>query len=183
VDDQVGFGEAMLILWQSLQKGKNIAGHQQFDSVRKIRSLAANMQYARSEMSHDGVCFKEGGKAFGLIKCCTNLALFTMFMKGCEKRMGRIIKQDRALSIDILLVLLNNLDEVWKTSTEDQVCQRNSVLLGACLVIGFCSALRGNKIFLVEGSSLCKYKETGKNHPTPHVIIPLMGRFKGETGE
>lgn len=36
---------------------------------------------------------------------------------------------------------------------------------------------------LTEGSTLCKYKDMGRNHATPHVVVPLMGRFKGETGE
>jgi hypothetical protein len=182
VDDQVGFGEAMLVLWQSLQKGKHVSGHQQFDSVRKIRSLSAGMQQARMEMGQDGLCFKDGGKTFGLAQCRTNSTLFTMFMKGCERRMGRIVKQDMALSVDILLAILANLEESWRAGKEP-AAKRNSVLLGACLVIGFCSALRGNEIFLVEGSSLCKYKDMGRDHSMPHVVVPLMGRFKGETGE
>jgi hypothetical protein len=183
IDDQVGFGEAMLILWQSLQKGKHVAQYQQFDSVRKIRSLAANMQYARAEGNQDGIGFKDGGKALGLVKCSTNSTLFSMFIKGCEKRMGRVIKQDVALSVDILLALLTSLEETCQEHPKETQEYRKSVLLGACLVIGFCSALRGNEILLVESSALCKFKDVGKNHVTPHVIVPLMGRFKGETGE
>lgn len=56
-------------------------------------------------------------------------------------------------------------------------------MLGACLVVGFCDALRGNEIFLVEASHLCQYSMKGREHQIPHVVIPLMGRFKGETGE
>jgi hypothetical protein len=141
------------------------------------------MQQARIDVGQEGMCFKDGGKTFGLTRCCTNSALFTMFIKGCEKRMGRIIKQDMALSVDILLAVLRSLEITWNESEGEAVQHRNSALLGACLVIGFCSALRGNEIFLVESTSLCKYKDMGQDHSPPYVIVPLMGRFKGETGE
>jgi hypothetical protein len=38
-------------------------------------------------------------------------------------------------------------------------------------------------MFLVEASHLCQYATNGRDHQTPHVVIPLMGRFKGETCE
>lgn len=50
-------------------------------------------------------------------------------------------------------------------------------------MIGFCDALRGNEVFLIGSTSLCKYGLQGLKHKRPHVAIPLMGRFKGETGE
>lgn len=85
IGDQVGFAEAVLILWQSLQRGKNDSSYQQFDSVRKIRSLTANMKMARGDAAYDGLSFKEGGRVYGLSKCGTNTVLFTRFMQGCEK--------------------------------------------------------------------------------------------------
>jgi hypothetical protein len=181
--DQVGFGEAMLILWQSLQKGKNVATHQQFDSVRKIRSLAANIKAARPDQAYDGVSFKDGGKVLALTKCGTNSVFFTKFMKGCEKRMGRMLKQDAALSVELLLKLLENLDREFRRNDGTREQRRAAVMLGAVLVIGFCGALRGNEIFLVESSYLCYYKNKGTMHQPPYVVIPMMGRFKGETGE
>jgi hypothetical protein len=51
------------------------------------------------------------------------------------------------------------------------------------LTIGFCDALRGNEIFLVEASSLCTYYGKSEDQGWAHVIVPMMGRFKGETGE
>lgn len=181
---QVGFGEAVLILWQSLQKGKNAETHQQFDSVRKIRSLAANLKGARSDRAHEGVGFKDGGKVFTLTRCQTDSVFFSSFMKGCEKRMGRTIKQDAVISVKLLLkLLLDNLQMEFINGNTDRGRRRSIVMLGSALVIGFCGALRGNEIFLVEGTQLCAYQSRGRMHEKPHVIIPMMGRFKGETGE
>ena len=48
----------------------------------------------------------------------------------------------------------------------------------------FCAALRGGELFLVEASELCRRIREGKSHlKHPFVIVPLMGRFKGENGE
>lgn len=181
--DKVGFGDAMVILWQSLQGGKNCEKYQQFESIRKIRSLANTIHHSRGRESVDGLGFREGNKLNTLAKSSTGSVLFTRFMKGCEKRMGRVVKQDVALSLDILKKAMSNLDyELTQTDHKD-ARRREIIMLGGFLLIGFCDALRGNEVFLVERSSLCKYGLRGINHRRPHVMIPLMGRFKGETGE
>lgn len=51
------------------------------------------------------------------------------------------------------------------------------------LVIGVCDSLRGNEVFLVKASSLCKYAEENKWLNWDYVMVPMMGHFKGETGE
>lgn len=183
VGDQVGFGEAMLVLWQSLQKGKNVVANQQFDSVRKIRSLATNMKAARVESMYEGVSFKDGGKSFGLTKSGTGSALFVKFMQGCEKRMGRVLRQDVGLSVQLLLLILENLNKEFLDAMTSLQRRRETVMLGSMLVIGFCGAFRGSEIFLVESSHLCHYKDRGRTYRLPHIVVPLMGRFKGETGE
>ena len=40
-----------------------------------------------------------------------------------------------------------------------------------------------NEVYRWEAQGLCKYIETGKTHKKPHVLAPLLGRFKSETGE
>jgi hypothetical protein len=57
---------------------------------------------------------------------------------------------------------------------------------GFAYVVLFCKALRGGEILLTEATSLCSMIDKGRmreNHPDAHVVVPLMGRFKGETGE
>jgi hypothetical protein len=44
--------------------------------------------------------------------------------------------------------------------------------------------LRGEEIMKVDLGGLIKYLESGRNHATcPHLIVALLGRLKGETGE
>ena len=50
-------------------------------------------------------------------------------------------------------------------------------------VISFVGALRRGEGLMLEATSLANYIEEGKLNKTPCVIAPLLGRFKGETGE
>jgi hypothetical protein len=183
IGDTVGFAEAMLLLWDSVQPNHKDGSTRQFDTVRKLRSMSSNIQGASCNGDKEGIGFKDGGSVYALSQCSTNLVLFTKFIKGCEKRMGKMIKQDVALSVKILLIVLENLEQEFKSISASLRRKRDLVILGSFLVIGFCDALRGNEAFMVEGSNLCKYYAEGKQQSWEHVVIPMMGRFKGETGE
>ena len=51
-------------------------------------------------------------------------------------------------------------------------------------VILFGGSYRGGEVLLIEGSELVKIVNDGKfDTAYPHVVITLMGRFKGEEGE
>lgn len=54
---------------------------------------------------------------------------------------------------------------------------------GAFYLIAFCCALRGEEVPLVDLYGVKTHWEEGETHPTKHVVIALLGRFKGETGE
>jgi hypothetical protein len=51
------------------------------------------------------------------------------------------------------------------------------------LVAGFGLALHGKEVVKMDIAGFTTYFEAGRDHESPHVMIPLLGRFKGETGE
>jgi hypothetical protein len=51
------------------------------------------------------------------------------------------------------------------------------------LVVAFGLGLRGVEVVKMDITGFLKYFEAGRDHLSPHVMIPLLGRFKGETGE
>lgn len=56
--------------------------------------------------------------------------------------------------------------------------------MGCYLVVGFACSLRGNEGFMMDLFGLISHIRDGRNDPqTPHIVIPLLGRFKNETGE
>jgi len=52
-------------------------------------------------------------------------------------------------------------------------------MLGAYVVIAFCGSFRGNEVFLADMHGAAKYL-IARDLPLNTVIIPLLGRFKGE---
>jgi hypothetical protein len=57
-----------------------------------------------------------------------------------------------------------------------------TALVGAYAVIAFAGSFRGNEVFLVDMHGVRKYLRSSEP-PADAVIIALLGRFKGETGE
>ena len=58
------------------------------------------------------------------------------------------------------------------------------IICGSAYTKLFLAALQGGEVLLGEASELVKRIMEGKHHVNhPHVIFPMMGRFKGKTGE
>ena len=58
------------------------------------------------------------------------------------------------------------------------------IICGSAFVVLFSAALRGGEVLLGEASELVRHIMEGKHHANhPHVLFPMMGCFKGETGE
>ena len=80
--------------------------------------------------------------------------------------------------------LLKKFDAVLGSGEEDQSRKQDVVIVGAAVVVLFGGTLCGGEVLLMESSELCKRITDGRRHSkTPHVVVPLMGHFKGETGE
>lgn len=58
----------------------------------------------------------------------------------------------------------------------------NISLEGSFYLISFCCGLRGEEVPLSDLTGIFKHWDESGNHNKPHVIIALLGRFKGETG-
>jgi hypothetical protein len=113
-------------------------------------------------------------------KCPTYSLWFEKFMRGCHKRMGEIVRPDRALSVNILLIMLSLLESDWANLPHETLKLATE---GAFYVIAFSCALRGEEVPLADLTGMLKHWDKSINHDPPHVIVALLGRFKGELGE
>ena len=114
----------------------------------------------------------------------TATKFFKAFIRGCEKRMGRLVNQDLGISIEVLLLILGEMEMVLGQKEVTKEERRSLVMAGAAFVILFGAALRGGEVLLLQASELCLRIGAGQSHAGKEkVLIPLMGRFKGETGE
>ncbi len=179
VVDSMGMGVAVVMLQRSLDKGKHDRNIQ-FETVRKFRSAASNIYHASVEGQGAMVMAKDTQK-LTVTECPTYSDFFGRFVQGMHKRMGDIVQPDRAISHDIMLELMSLVEEEWSRITSRNKLQ--VALEGAFYVIAFTLGLRGEEVPLIEIRGIRSHWEKGLDHPTPHVVIALLGRFKNEIGE
>jgi hypothetical protein len=185
VKDTCGFQIAIEMLRQSQGKGRNDASYVQFDSIRKTRSAYANAYSGGPVRCMDNRRLRsDKGQMMAFVSGPTDSQLFTMFMSGCEKRMGRMVKQDLGISIEMLRAMLEEYEKELEDAEVGIGRKRFIVVCAAAFVILWAGALRGGEVFLLEASEFVKRRNDGRDSKTHgHCVIPLMGRFKQESGE
>ena len=105
-------------------------------------------------------------------------------MKGCEKWMGRLVKQDLGVSIEMLLGILEIYEDEMADETVTKLRKRFVVICASTFLMLWVGALRGGEVFMLEVSEFVKRRDDGRKNKMGHdVVVPLMGRFKNETGE
>ena len=188
VADEVGFQIAIEIVAASMLEGNTSKNYQQFDSIRTIRTMHQHLY--ESGPLHDNRVFKTTGEQHGKTvivrtsQCPTDSLFFTRFMQGCLSRMGKEVKSDMALDSGILHLILGNLNNEWHNNATSVERKRLIGLVGCYLVVSFACSLRGNEGFMMDLQGLIAHIADGRHDlNSPHVVLPLLGRFKNETGE
>ena len=183
--DGQGFQTAMEMLRASQKKGKNNANYVQFDTVRKIRTAYATLYESSAAAGRHTSTFKGAhGNTFAVNQGSTDTRLFRKFMVGLEKRMGRLVIQNVGISVELLLAMLDNMELEYGQEEVGSDRKRELIICGSAFVVLFSAALRGGEVLLGEASELVRRIMEGRHHANhPHVVFPMMGRFKGETGE
>lgn len=179
LQDNMGMGIAIVLLQRSLDKGKHDKTIQ-FETLRKFRAAASNIFHASVEGQGAMTMAKDTMKLM-VTTCPTYGDYFERFMRGMHKRMGDIVRPDRALSIPIMLELIQLVDSDW-TKAQPQK-QLKLALEGTFYTLAYTLALRGEEVPLIELHGLRSHWEKGLNHERPHVVVSLLGRFKNEIGE
>jgi len=93
--------------------------------------------------------------------------------------MGQDVRQDWAIPLPAMHGLMQLLEDEWAVATT--LSHREQIAsLGAFSIIAFCSSFHGPEVFLTDLHGLRKYLGETRALGRDHVIIPLLGRFKGE---
>jgi hypothetical protein len=122
------------MLNKSLKAGR-YADYTQFETMLKLRSAYSYLHHASALGATSMMTLgRDTAKTF-LSTCPTNSLWFERFCKGCFKRMGQESHQDLAVSIKVLLALLEILEVEWLQGdgqTRDEVA-----MVGAYVCIAF----------------------------------------------
>jgi len=178
IEDSFGMAPAIVMLQLSLQPGRNDKTVQ-FATVRKFRSAYSNVYHASARGQGAMVMAKDIRK-LTVTQCPTYGEWFERFMRGMHKRMGEIARADRALALDVLKEIFSFLDREWENPHTNKMKLARE---GAFYVITYCCALRGEEVHMADLNGIRKHWKAGEEHELKHVVVALLGRFKGETGE
>lgn len=168
---------AIAMILKSLEPGRYHNDYQQFETIRKLRAGFSNIFMA----SYEGVTSLRtvgGDKAkHHLTSSPTQSMWFERFSQGCLRRMGQDVRQDWAIPLPVVTALMEACDVDWASASS--LAEKNLIAMVATYaVIAFCGSFRGNEVFLTDLHGLRKYQSELKDKD--YVIVPLLGRFKGE---
>jgi hypothetical protein len=172
----VGERCALAMMLDSLEPGR----HEQtvkFSSVRKVRSVFTNVLTVHGELGAPAQAMRNGMKVFHLTSLPTDSVWFQAVMSGMRARMGERLKQDMALTPEIILAALRLYEVDWTAAVSHD--DLNAMMLaaeGACFfVLTYAAGLRGFEVPKVVYP--IHFDLQGPDHP-PYIGLPLTGHFK-----
>jgi hypothetical protein len=197
IADQSGMSTAVDMLLCSLTAKARIKGQNfvQYGTMRRVRSSFSTGWESSPQGIDEGASFERGsGRGATLTKCPTQQKWFSCFSIGVEIRMGHASKANRALSIAIVLRILELVKE--EIASGNQETTREYIKFGAAIVVAICGSLRGPEVFKLDLAGLRTFIHLGKTgilppNPmkkgtdlsgAPHVFLAFLGKFKGELG-
>jgi len=90
--------------------------------------------------------------------------------------MGEVVKQDKAISMGLILELQRRYTEEIALERDEREKMELVEVWNYC-IIAYAESSRGNEIFLDDLHGLNKYINTGRHEDHPCVYISLLGRF------
>ena len=181
LEDTFGMKIACVTLMKSLAPGR-WEPTVQYATARRMRSVFSNLFHASYQGESMSVMAYETQKMFTTL-CPTYGYWYQRFNLGIHKRMGDVVRSDFAITAEIINALLVTLNEEWQDAASSD-SRAKIAEMAFVLISGYCCGLRGEEIVKADTAGFLKYIEVGKQDVRhPHVIVPLIGRIKGETGE
>jgi hypothetical protein len=182
-DDVQGVSVAVAMLIKSTKPGRHNESYTQFETMQKLRAAYSNMFHALARSNIDTLTLGRDVAKLFLTTCPTQSSWFERFSSGCLQRMGQEIRQDLAVSIQVILAFQEEMEKEWQ---EPQSTRRRIQLamIGAYALIAYGGSFRGHEVFLVDTFGLLKYaaqnlEECGLSF----VMVPLLGRYKTENAD
>jgi hypothetical protein len=175
-----GYEVAIEMLLHSCQGGSYSEAYTQFDTIRKLRTAFSN--YCRASAKANRTSMALGNQKGRYQRFSTNPCSsfwFYRLVEGARIRMGQDWQPNKAIWIELLLLLLESTD--LKVREAVSVCNRNRwVVFHAYVVVCYTCSLWGCKGFLLDLDGLNRKFLTGGNK---YVVIALLGKIRGETSD
>ena len=177
-----GMAHAIMVLMRSTEKGRKRATVQ-YSTARKARARLTIL-WESSPVSGSDIVLSSGSKKGRYIAtlCPSESRWYERFALGICARMGDIVSQDRAYSIQVLHKLLQSYELEW----ERHGYAIPLGILSSCMFL-LVSCLGGMRGFEVMWTDLAALRyDLGfceDNHDFSAIAWPVVGRFKAHDGQ
>ena len=180
VEDLWGMGLAVTLLGKSLDKGRHSL-HVQFQTVRKTRAAFSNLLWGASVHTLTmGVMARDVMKTFLTDNPAYSL-WFERFANGMHSRMGDDIRQNIGITRKQMKHLLARVDTDFLEWEGDVDKARFFCRAGLFFISAYLGSLRGEEVPRIVRKEFIDLNKESLVHPeTPHCVLPLFGRFKGD---
>ena len=183
VGDKQGMGLMLCMLDKSLRKGRN-SDYTQFNSCRTLRSAVSNVYSATAQAAKLRYSLKNAQGVMHLEEGNTQTVFLERAVAGMKARMPQATRRNLPFSSKMINFLLEHLEVTWFNVEDSDEGRRLALMTAAYLCVTYGYSLRGNEGFWVDGDRLCENIRVGKrDERCPHVLVPLLGRFKSEEGD
>eukprot|EP00984_Skeletonema_dohrnii_P009297 scaffold3548_cov79-Skeletonema_dohrnii-CCMP3373.AAC.4 len=199
--DCVGMGVAVEMVHKTTVARGSTSEYIQYSTARQVRSTFSVSYLSSVEGVVEGGSFARGTGRVRPTRCPTESPWFIDFLRGCEYRMGHESRANKPISmratVEILLVLRSKAEDKELVSA---AMSNHYYKVGAMLAISTACSLRGTEAFYLSLAGLISNLKKGQSGTIPegysittifteeqamtlpHVVICLLGHFKGETG-
>ena len=176
-----GMAQALMVLLRSTEKGKKKATVQ-YGTARKIRATLTVLWEGSPESGKDMVMSSASRKGrFISTLAPSESRWYERFALGISARMGDIVTQDRAYTIEVLHALLDSYETEWN----DNDSEMSLATLSSCmfLLVSCLGGMRGFEVMWTDLAALrydLDYCEEIGDFSA--VAWPIVGRFKAHNG-
>jgi hypothetical protein len=181
LSNHFGMGAAVMVLMRSMEKGR-AGGTVKYGTARKARATLTIL-WESSPMSGDDLTLSAGSVQVRYVATLnpSEGCWYQHFESGICARMGDVVSQDRAYTIEVLLALLDMFEQEWQTYYLDIPLTS----LSACmfLLVSSLGGMRGFEVVWTDLAALCydmSYCEAAEDQTA--VSWPIVGRFKARHG-
>lgn len=180
IDFDHGTRAALVILERSKRAGRHEVT-MKFSAARKARSVFSNNWMRSPKCAESASYWRSDTKRMVAGNLPTDTEWFTRFIAGTRNRMGVRIRQDLAISIEVMLRIQNLFEIDWGMSNTK--AERRKICEGACFCLfAYCGSLRGWEVTKTVLGHLRNQCCQGEGTTPGHVGLPLSGRFKARPG-
>ena len=174
-----GMGPAVAILRDSLNPGRHEATVK-FASVRSIRTVFTDLTAASAAGTARSMVWSGDHKRRTCsVTSPTASEWFTRFMSGLHNRLGQRTKQDAAISIEVMIALMQKFEHLFSQEDVDQN-DKLKVIQSACFCLySCCASVRGYEVPKIVLTCPREFRAPFQvGAVPPHVALPFAGHFK-----